>query len=309
MNYNDYISYTSEITQLEKFLEKMPKTSVINRIGLESRLKRAKAAIADAPRPEKPAEKLTARLTFRGNPVVGRRAIEANFAAKATELFTDALALIASKSDNDNVAGSIRNKKDNQLLITGTAVGSFGFQLEVPQSSTEDLFPKAEPVAEALQQVQTLFEAASKRNIEEIAELVDGISKRALKKLSGFLGYLATQKATCGLGYKGKQFRFKDLEQVHSVMECLKEDNIKDTEEQLTGEFVSLTIGNNAKFQFKIGEGENPVTGKFEKGIEITEGFAREHLWKTVTVTFDVRTVGQGTPRYTLSRLENIEMQ
>ena len=64
MNYEESIFISSEIKELESLLSQIPPGNVINRIGLESRLKSANEAISGydlAPSPQK------ARLTFRGN--------------------------------------------------------------------------------------------------------------------------------------------------------------------------------------------------------------------------------------------------
>jgi hypothetical protein len=44
MNHEDYISFASEIQELEVLLAGIPKENVISRMGLESRLKDAKDA-------------------------------------------------------------------------------------------------------------------------------------------------------------------------------------------------------------------------------------------------------------------------
>ena len=71
------------------------------------------------------------KLTFRGRPVVGSQGIFAEFGMAATKAFTEAVAddggvLVRPAS----AMGPIPNRDQNQLLITSTAVGSFGFELQ-----------------------------------------------------------------------------------------------------------------------------------------------------------------------------------
>ena len=147
MNHDDYISFASEIKELEDLLARIPTENVISRIGLQSRLKAAQEAIARH-NPLRLAKK--ARLTFRGRPVVGSHGASAEFAARASGFFTDAFsAVVAGISENLSYMGPIPDKEKNQLLITGTAIGSFGFEFELPQfqpenaNGQEDLFPQA----------------------------------------------------------------------------------------------------------------------------------------------------------------------
>src|SRR5579863_1229218 len=136
MNHDDYVSFASEIQELEALLAQIPRENVISRMGLESRLKAAKEAIAGFNALELPRK---ARLTFRGRPVVGSYGASAEFAAKASTFFTDAFsAVVAGISENLRYMGPIPDKEKNQLLITGTAIGSFGFEFELPRPQTQD---------------------------------------------------------------------------------------------------------------------------------------------------------------------------
>jgi len=53
------------------------------------------------------------------------------FGVKAINAFADAVAAIgASQTTSLGTRGALPNREAYQLLITGTAVGSFGFELE-----------------------------------------------------------------------------------------------------------------------------------------------------------------------------------
>ena len=107
-------------------------------MSLESRLESAKAALATLP--YHLATK--ARLTFRGKPVFGSHGIAADFGGKAADAFSDAFAAVAAGlKEGLRYMGPIPNRDKNQLLITGTAIGSFGFEFELPEVDTS-CFPK-----------------------------------------------------------------------------------------------------------------------------------------------------------------------
>lgn len=126
---NDYLTIASEIRELENLLAAISEGNVIERMSLESRLESAKAALAGLPQQFAP----KARLTFRGKPVFGSHGIAADFGGKAAGAFSDAFAAVAAGlSEGLRYMGPIPNRDKNQLLITGTAIGSFGFEFELP---------------------------------------------------------------------------------------------------------------------------------------------------------------------------------
>src|SRR5277367_827732 len=176
MNHDDYISFASEIKELEDLLARIPKENVISRMGLESRLKAAQEAIAGYNPVQLPKK---ARLTFRGKPVVGSHGASAEFAAKASGYFTEAFAaVVAGISENLRYMGPIPDKEKNQLLITGTAIGSFGFEFELPRLQPENgndqevLFPEANKPENrpevAMEKLEKLFQVAAELRVPRI---------------------------------------------------------------------------------------------------------------------------------------------
>src|SRR5690606_10006692 len=119
----------------------------------------------------------------------------------------------------------------------GTAIGSFGFEFELPADS---LFPDQEKTEEALQRMQSLLEASAIGSDDEVAELVDVIHPRAVKKISEFLGVLSHYQAWCGLEFKHKIFKFEGMEQLEKSAGRLKEENIKEGRVTYQGKFLGV---------------------------------------------------------------------
>ena len=304
MNYDEYLAISSEVNQLESLLAEIPAENVIERMGLEARLISARTAIADVIE-----EHLVhkARLTFRGRPVFGSHGIAADFAAKAAGVFTDAVAAIAAGiSENLHYMGPIPDKQKNQLLITGTAIGSFGFEFELPQPEEGVLFPEPSGAENALQKMQRLFQLAADGSDDEVAELVDEIHPRAVKKVAEFLEYVAQQDAWCGLEFKDQHFRYHDVEQLRSSASRLQEDNIRETEETPVGEFQGV-LPSSRVFEFKRADQQDVLKGKIGVEVEDADILNREYLHKFVRVRLHKIQVGQGRPRYTLRSLDDIE--
>jgi hypothetical protein len=303
MNYEDYLALSSEITELKSLLAEIPEENVIERMGFEARLESAQKLIAGI-REEELAHK--ARLTFRGKPVFGSHGIAAEFASKAAGAFADAVAVVAVGLTEDlRYLGPIPDKQKNQLLITGTAIGSFGFEFEIPQTGNGVLFPEPSKAENALAKVLELFQLIARGSDDEVAELVDEIHPRAVKKAADFLNYIAQQDAWCGLEFKQRSFRFHDIDQLRASTNRLREDNMFEADETYAGEFQGV-LPTSRTFEFKTVDGESILRGKVGLDVEDADVLNRDFLHRPVNVTLHVIRVGQGRPRYTLPSLDNI---
>jgi hypothetical protein len=310
MSYDEYIFVSSEIKELESLLAQIPARNAINRIGLEARLKSAREAIASFDPAQSPKK---ARLTFRGRPVFGSYGVSADFASKAAGFFTDAFsAVVAGITENLRYMGPIPDKQKNQLLITGTAIGSFGFEFELPRVDSDDtsgqapLFPVPNRPEDAMQKLEKLFQVAAEGSDDDIAELVEEIHPRAVKLVAEFLGYISDQEAWCGLEFKESFFRFSGIEQVRTSVERLTSNNIKESDDAFTGEFQGF-LPKERTFEFKLHDQDGVLRGKVGPDIEDADVLNRDFLYKLVNVKLHVIQVGQGRPRYTLQTLDDIK--
>lgn len=179
---NNYLTIVSEISELDNLLATIPEGNVIERMSLESRLESAKTALAELPQKIAP----KARLTFRGKPVFGSHGIAADFGGKAAGAFSDAFAAVtAGLSEGLRYMGPIPNRDKNQLLITGTAIGSFGFEFELPAAESS-LFPETEKTQEAMTKIAELFRLAAEGSDDEVAEVVEEIHPAQSRRFTIF---------------------------------------------------------------------------------------------------------------------------
>jgi hypothetical protein len=310
MNQEEYIALASEINELETILAQIPEDRVIDRMSFETRLSNANEAIARINPRNLPKK---ARLTFRGNPVFGSHGIAAEFASKASTSFTEAFtAIVASINENLRYMGPIPDKQKNQLIITGTAIGSFGFEYELPSENAgsdptqlEMNYESSNNTEVAMQKLEDLFRVASEGNDDELSELVDEIHPRAVKKVAEFLTYISDQEAWCGLDFNESNFRFTGSSQVRNSAQRLNADNIRDATEEFTGRFDGA-LPTSRTFEFKPVDQKGILRGKIGPEIEDSHIINRDYLGKLVKVTLNVIQVGQGRPRYTLAKLEDI---
>ena len=136
MKFEDYGFYAAEINFLEDLLSRYPQDEerVIERMGLESRLKRAKERIAGVERPPAPKK---AFLRFCGAPVCRDGGVPADFGIAALSAFTDAVtALAAGCSGRLDADGPIPRREETRPVIMGFHAGPVcRFELEVQRDA------------------------------------------------------------------------------------------------------------------------------------------------------------------------------
>jgi hypothetical protein len=298
-----HFSVVAEIRELEELLAALPEENVIERMSLEARLQSAQELLASLPQTK---EAPKARLTFRGRPVSSSHGISADFGAKAINAFSDAFAVIAvGLGEGLQHIGPIPNKDRNQLLITGTAIGSFGFEFELPVQMQQTLYPEMDQAEEAMRKIENIFRLAAEGSDDDIAEVIDEIHPRAVKKVYEFLDLLVQQQAWCCLEFRDRRFRYADYEQLKASSARLRDDNIQKREESYRGEFQGILPAGRT-FEFKLLDQEGVIRGKLDAAIPNPDLLNREWLYKPVAIKLNVIQVGQGRPRYTLMSLNDL---
>ena len=298
MNNEDRQHLLAERTFLQRLLAKTPATARLTRMSDEARLRKVEAQLAALPADERiPAR---ARLTFDGVPVIRSHGIFADFGMKAVSSFTEAVASVAASLSAPLAAmGPIPNRDQNQLLITSTAVGSFGFELEEYRAEQLAL-EEVSPVATALERTQALLQSTL-GNDDELADIASETDPRALDKVRTFLKVLADNSAVCALQYGGSGVRFTDVGQVSRSLARLAADNLHESEEQLRGEFVGV-LPNSRSFEFRLASDGQIIRGKVAPCVQNVDAI-NDHLLSAVQIDVTRTQVGNGRPRYLLTQM------
>lgn len=295
MNRTDRAHLYSEVGFLTRQLAELPATAWATRMSAESRLREVEAALAAHPVDER--EPARVQLTFKGRPVVGTHGIAADFGAVSVQRFADAIAAMASSlSAPLKASGPIPDRDLHQMIITGTALGSFGFELEEYRAGQLSL-DETSPVAVALDRTQHLLQGTLGTD-EELAESAFEIDERALDKVRAFLKTLADADAVCAMVFGDTAVRFSDVSQVKQSLARLGRDNLRETEETLPGSLVGVLPKSRA-FEF-VREGSTEIlrgkVGPAVEDIDALNGMLHQPMNLRVMVT----RVGQGRPRYLL---------
>ena len=295
MTRDEYRHLLAQRSSLQRMLVGIPAGDVLDRGSVEARLLEVQQQL-DAVPPDTRAP-ARARLTFRGRPVVGSHGIFAEFGLAATRAFTEAVTTMAASLARPLASsGPIPDRDQNQLLITSTAMGSFGFELEEYRDGPI-LFDDDCAVAKALEQTQELLEGTAGSD-DELTDAAAGVDPRVISRIREFLEALATNDAVCALEFGEKVFRFQDVGQVRCGLARLAQDNLHEDQESFTGEFQGV-LPKRRTFEFKIAGEDTVITGKIGPGISDPDTL-NQHLHETTNIAVAATRVGNGRPRYVL---------
>jgi hypothetical protein len=296
MNIQEYRQLQAERSALEKLIGQLPASSVIERVSLEARKREVEEQIASESAPQREPARLI--LTFRGKPIVGNHGMFADFGAAVISCFSEAIAAIgAGLSRPLGTRGAIPSKEEYRLLITGTATGSFGFELEEAPKDQMRLIPELSPLEAAIEQVKAIM-IASLGTDDELIEAISETDPRALDGIRAFLKVMADREAACTLEFKDEAFRFSDAGQVQRSVQRLSRDNIHEEDIRILGQFQGV-LPKRGTFEFVIMETGNIIFGRVGNEIE-TPSDINKILYKDVQAHLHITRAGTSQPRYTL---------
>lgn len=297
MSREEHDHLLAERSTLQRILADIPDEDVIDRSSFLSRLKNVEQRIATVEADTRvPAR---ARLTFRGRPVVGSHGIFAEFGMTATKAFTDAISMMAAALSGPLASsGPIPNREQNQLLITSTAVGSFGFELEEHLDGRLVLESET-ALSLALAQTQELLRG-SVGSDDELADAATGTDPRVVAAVRAFLDNLITNEAVCTVELDDRRFSFRDVGEVRRSWERLGQDNLHEESQSYAGEFQGV-LPKRRTFEFKVADSEEVITGKIGPGISDVDAL-NQHLHILARIEVLTTRVGNGRPRYVINQ-------
>lgn len=297
MTRDEKLQLLSERTELRRMLERIPADDVIDRLGVESRLEELDEELAQ--HGELGPEPARARLTFRGRPVIGSYGVFAEFGVSAMGTFVEAVTAVAASTGRPlKATGPIPNRDQHQLLITHTVPGSFGFEVE---EYRDDLPLDDEPsaMAAALEKTQALM-FGTQGSDDDLADVLSDTDVRALNALRAFLKVITDADAVCALQFRDRIMRFDDTGDVRRSLERLGDQNVREEERELEGQFLGV-LPEHRTFEFRCADGR-VITGKVGQAVEDADQI-NGLLHQNVRARFTETRVGIGRPRYALIAL------
>ena len=295
MNQSEHLQLLGEKTTLMRMIAETPEEDVLDRASLSARLRAVEESMSQFdPDQRDPAR---VRLTFRGRPVIGSHGVLAEFGMKAVNGFAESVTAMAASLFAPLAAmGPIPNRDQHQLVITNTALGSFGFELE--EHRTGQLMPgEGSAVAQALVRTQSLLRGTQGTD-DELADSAAEADRRALDKVRAFLEVLADNEAVCTVQFGESIVSFGDVGQVRTSIERLSQENLREEPGELRGELQGVLPRARA-FEFKLAGSSQVIRGKIAPTVGDPDALNRD-LHRQVVIKVMVTRVGSGRPRYTL---------
>jgi hypothetical protein len=294
----EYLHLLSEKTALERMLADTPEEDVIDRASLSARLTTVEGALAQAKPDER--EPARVRLTFKGRPVIGSHGMFAAFGMQAVNGFAESVAAMAASLTAPLAAsGPIPNREQHQLLITSTAVGSFGFELEEYRTGQLTL-GDGSAVAQALERTQSLLRGTLGTD-DELADSAAEADRRALDKVRAFLETLADNEAVCTVQVGESTVSFSDVGQVRTSIGRLGQDNLREESTELHGELQGV-LPKARVFEFRLEGTEQVIRGKIGPGVADADAL-NHHIHQRLVIEVTVKRVGTGRPSYVLTKM------
>ena len=298
----DYNKLLAEKSTLESLIEETPTYAIVDRMSLESRLKNIQTAISKVD-----THRLVKKtiFTFRGKPVHKSHGITAEFSGKAIDSLNNMIAsVVASLNDNLRFSGPIPNREQHQLLITGTATGSFGFELELP-APDNDLLAERNGTETAINDIQKLLQYGIDGTDEQISDVINDIHPRAVRKVHDFLELMLRSEALFAMEFNNQLTRIDSQNVLNKLINRLSEENINELVEEYKGEFQGV-LPNSRTFEFLEYSDRTLIKGKIDHKFEDPDVINRDYLHQPITVEFKVVQFGQAKPKYTLQDIKKI---
>jgi hypothetical protein len=296
MSRQENLQLRGESIALRRMIEETPEQNVLDRGSLTARLEEIDHLLADTAVDER--EPTRARLTFNGRPVVGSHGIFADFGTTAVNCFNEAVAAVSASLGGGLAAkGPIPNRDRRQLLITNTAFGSFGFELEEYRSGQLPIDEQSN-LELAIERTQNLLQGSVNRDDEFLADSAAELDQRAIDKVRDFVSTLADNEAICALQFRDKVFRFTDVGQVRRSLDRISPDNLHEEEQTLRGEFQGV-LPKRRTFEFRVLDAQEVIVGKVTTAVGDADAINR-HLHRLTSIRVMVTRVGSGRPRYRL---------
>ncbi len=303
--YNELLSIKSEIAEIKRILSEIPEENIIEKLSFQYRLEQVEEELRLFNINKLP-EKIS--ITFKGDPVHGIHGINADFAGKITDIFSEAFAAFVevAKGIPLGSGGSIPEYDKHKLIITGTSVGSFGFELELPNpasTSTLPSIPEENPIQKARLMLEKVLEKTFEGDDDQLAESIECIDQRALDKINDFFETLQSHNATFSLKTKSNYIVCSEIEQIKYASGRLKKENIIEDFIEISGCFRGF-LPVKRDFEFRT-EDNIELKGKVDKSVQDSEKI-NTFLNKNVRVKFHTKKIGNGKPRYVLVSMNDI---
>lgn len=253
----------ADLAAVTGLLAQLGDEDVMARFGLEARRDELQQTIAQLN--ERPDEQVaSAALFFGGNPVIGSRGIESEFAGIAVTKFHDIVAkVLAHETGGLGQRGIVPNKTASTLHITSIVRGSFGFLFEEIGGSQQQLVET--PLKVAVDEVIQLLDAFGEPDEERFRSGVETIDQRVLATAREFFDLMHQNGATLRL-VAGERDRSFGAEAIVRAAERATSTTVEDAEENIRGQLAGV-LPDAHQFEFRAGIERGTIRGRVSRSL------------------------------------------
>ena len=232
---------------------------------------------------------VNARLTFRGRPVMGSRAVDAGFGLDAAKAFVEAVANVGRAWGG--------NDSDYNLLITGTTRGSFGFEVE-DAAQMPALEGESTLVERALEHIKDILKATTGTD-DQLVDAIEDADDSALSAIHLFLKTVADGDAMCALELQADRFSFQSADQVERSAGRLDQRNISIENVELSGHLQGI-MPKGRRAEFVVEETGDVITARVQAPVAESV-LTAEMIGKPLKIRARTRRVGDSRPTYVIA--------
>jgi hypothetical protein len=272
MSTDEHTQLVAEHAFLTRQLARIPANAALTRASLERRLSAVRERLPSAT----PTKSRKVELTFKGDPVDGSRAIEAGFGGKAVSLFSDAVAMISAGFTEGGLAftGPVPGGLDRRLRIVGHALGSFGFELELPlpPTQTQDLFNEDSFDVDELAVDATLdmLDGALLGDDEALSDVLGAVDLRAARKLAEFVKLSVDRRARFTVRAGSRRVVVPDVEAARRAAVALGAASTTQDVVVLKARLTGLRVS-KPDFECLLEYNEETILGPVARGVDTTK--------------------------------------
>jgi len=212
------------------------------------------------------------------------------------------VATIAASFEADlSATGRLPGGGDRSLRIIGPALGSFGFEMEIPPAPAREpqmsfLPDSANPMELAVELTMTLIDAAQAADEEKLSDVIAEVHPRAAGKVREFLRIVVDRRATFNLRMGETRAGFAEVEAGRRMLDALRIEDVQEDSRIIHGLLWILPYAR----QFELKTEDKILKGRLDRGITDLGALAAG-----APVVAEIRETRLRTakPRYTLMSL------
>ncbi|MBP2304606.1 hypothetical protein GBZ48_17785 [Azospirillum melinis] len=251
-------------------------------------------------------------IFFQGKPVLGSRAIDAEFASNAVAMYQDIVSKKLAVKETGGLAqrGPIPVRNASKLNIVDIVHGSFGFVLEEDDENGVPLFNSS--LRDVVSEAGTVVEKFSSNNDEDFSRELEEIDQRLFSSVKKFYRHLHDNEASIRLVENDSERKI-DKYGVERAYRRVMEADVSEDVVQIDGVLLGVTPISR-RFDMRRIDVKDVITGKvgplfsleYLRRIEKDEQFIGRMWRATLNRKTVVRPGGRETHSYTLVSLDQI---